>query len=98
MGEVMIGVLAVSFFLCVVAALALDRRFITIVCTDAEDDEILHHSTAIRGEEKALHIVIRNDAWIPLYGLQLRPFGAQFLEFQSSGAHYHIPSGVRAAV
>jgi len=98
MGEVMVGVLAISFFLCVVAALALDRRFISIVCCDAQDDEILHTSSAIRGEEKALHFVIRNDAWIPIYGLQLRPFGAQFLEFRDTSAQYHIPSGVRAAV
>lgn len=98
MGEVMVGVLAISFFLCVVAALALDRRFISVVCCDAQGAEILHTSTAIRGEEKALHFVIRNDAWIPIYGLQLRPFGAPYLEFSESSAHYHIPSGVRAGV
>lgn len=98
MGEVMVGVLAISFLLCVVAALALDRRFVSIVCCDAEDDEIRYASTAVRGEEKALHIVIRNDAWIPLYGLRLIPFGSEFLEFKGTAAHFHIPSGVRSAL
>ncbi|TDP76042.1 DUF58 domain-containing protein [Bradymonas sediminis] len=98
MGEVMVGVLAISFLLCVVAALALDRRFVSIVCADAEDDKLRHISTAVRGEEKQLHIVIRNDAWIPLYGLQLKPYASEFLAFEDIPEHFHIPSGVRSAL
>lgn len=98
MGEVMVGVLAMSFLLCVVAALALDRRFVSIQCCDAHGGEIQHRSTAVRGDEKALHFRVQNDAWIPLYGLQLFPFGSEFLEFRPTPSHFHIPSGVRSAL
>lgn len=98
MGEVMIGVLAISFFLCIAAALALDRRFVSVVCVDPEDDAPRDISRATTGAPLGLHFMIQNHAWVPLYGLQIAPFGAAALQAEGAPAQYHLPSGARLGV
>lgn len=98
MGEVMIGVLAISFLLCVVAALALDRRYVSIVCAEPGSLDPRYVSRAVTGQPCVLHFLVHNDAWVPLYGLQIRSFGAPALGAEASQSQFHLPSGSRIGI
>jgi uncharacterized protein (DUF58 family) len=98
-GQVQVGVLALSFLLCVVAALALDRRFVRIQIR-GEAGERQFSSTGLRaGTPTDLEIFIDNAAWLPLYGLELNPYGARALSFDQveAGRSYHLPAGAEVA-
>jgi uncharacterized protein (DUF58 family) len=96
-GQVQIAVLALSFLLCVVAALALDRRFVRLQIR-GEAGEQRFSSTGLRaGEPTEIDLFIGNDAWLPLYGLKLSPYGARALAFDDADRSFHLPAGAEVA-
>ncbi len=92
MGEVMVALLAVSFMLCVVAALALDRRFVSLAVHAPGQNDAFVSTGLVAAERSDLEVVLRNHAWIPLYGVQISPYGAEELEFGAVDDQFHLPS------
>lgn len=98
MGEVLVGVLGISFMLCVVAALALDRRFVALSIRDEGGEEHYTSTGLTAGEASSIRLYVRNNAWLPLYGLELAPYGAETLDFDAIDDHFHLPSRSEADV
>jgi uncharacterized protein (DUF58 family) len=96
-GQVQVAVLAISFLLCVVAALALDRRFVRLQIRDEAGDQRFSTTGLRAGEPTEFDIVATNEAWLPLYGLELTPFGARDLSFGDVDHAFHLPAGAEVA-
>ncbi|MFW6053217.1 MAG: DUF58 domain-containing protein [Persicimonas sp.] len=91
MGQVQVALLSVPFLICVVAALALDRRFVTL-SVGSEADSTGRSTTMVVGRSLELDIFVRNNAWLPLYGLGVEPFGSDTLDFDKSDSDFHLPT------
>ncbi|QDG54352.1 DUF58 domain-containing protein [Persicimonas caeni] len=92
LGQVQVAVLAISFLLCVVAALALDRRFVRIEVRDDSGSKRFRSTGVMTGEKTDVDVYISNDAWVPLYGLALEPFGARALGLGDIDDYFHLPT------
>ncbi len=97
LGQVQVTVLAISFLLCVVAALALDRRFVRIEIRDDSGSTSFRSTGRVTGEESDVEVFVTNEAWLPLYGLELAPFGARALSLGDIDEHFHLPSGAEVS-
>lgn len=98
MGQVQVAVLAISFLLCTVASLAVDRRFVTVSIVDAQGEPRSRTSGLVAGEETDLIVALDNDSWVPLYNLRIRPYGADAVDFEDVEADFHLPASSEAAV
>jgi uncharacterized protein (DUF58 family) len=96
-GQLQVLVLTLAFLLCVVSALALDRRFVTVSVRDETGEDVYSTTGHTVGEPAHLELEIRNLSTVPLFGLELSGFGSDSLKMSSVDETFQLASRSRTS-
>lgn len=90
LGQIPIVLLAVSIFMGLPAAIALDRRLIRLRIHPEHEPEATTtaRTTHVAGDEIPLQLEITNHTPVHLHGIHATPFASGSLEFADSGASF----------
>lgn len=97
LGQVPIVLLVVSYMLCLPAALALDRRRVTL-SVEQEGQPEGGRSSHVVGDVIEAHLVSENFSRGNVHGLRLAPFASQALEVRGLDTPLSLIAGTRALV
>ncbi|MGM0555020.1 MAG: DUF58 domain-containing protein [Myxococcota bacterium] len=91
-GQLQVLVLTLAFLLCVVSALALDRRFVSVSVRDETGEDVYSTTGHTVGKPVHLQLEIRNCSTVPLFGLELSGFGSESLQMSSVDDSFQLAS------
>lgn len=92
-GAALVLAVAVAYGLAIPGALVLDRRFVEARVQEASSAAAGGHSGHVVGDEVEASFVLDNSGSVPLFGLDLGPYGPAELTFEGDLAVGGIPAG-----